>query len=177
MKEINLISSQKKSLFGFYRQAKLFRTIIIIFNLALVLVMGVFLSVYFNSTKKLKANEAKIGVLKNEIGKLNKKETYLATVDNRLKKIDGILKTNISASDFLTKIKDLFVEGYSFSSLEMSSQKQAKLTGSCFDNQCLSALYLKAEEMKEKRPFSEFVFSNVSRKSNEPFELGISLKN
>jgi len=177
MKEINLISSQKKSLFGFYRQSKLFKTIIIIFNLALVLVMGIFLSVYFNSTKKFKANEAKIGVLKNEIGKLNKKETYLATVDNRLKKIDGILKINISSSDFLTKIKELFVEGYSFSSLEMSSQGQSRLTGSCFDNQCLSALYLKAEEVKEKRPFSGFVFDSVNRKLNEPFAIGISLKN
>lgn len=177
MKEINLISSQRKSLIGFYRQAKLFKAVIIVFNLALVLVMGMFLSVYFNSTKKLKANEAKIGVLKNEIGKLNKKETYLATVDNRLKKIDGILKTNISSSDFLTKIKELFVEGYSFSSLDMSSRGQSRLTGSCFDNQCLSALYLKAEEMKGKRPFSEFVFNNVNRKLNEPFAIGILLKN
>lgn len=177
MKEINLISSQKKSLFGFYRQARFFRTAIIVFNLALVLLMGLFLSLYFDSTQKLKVNEAKIAVLKNEIGKLSKKETYLATVDNRLKKIGGILKANFSSSDFLTRIKELFVEGYSFSSLEVSSQKESKLTGLCLDNQCLSALYLKAEEMKEKRPFSDFVFSNISRKLNEPFTIGISLKN
>lgn len=177
MKEINLIDSQKKKGFGFYRHIKLFRTIIIFLNLALVLVMGIFLLIYLDSTKKFKANELKITALKTEIGKFNKEESYLITIDNRLKKIDGILKTRTSQTDFLTKIKELFVEGYSFSSLDIGDQKESRITGSCLDNQCLSLLYSKAEELKAKKSFSEFIFNDISRNLNNPFDIGIALKN
>ena len=177
MKEINLIDFQKKKLFGFYRNVRLFKTVVIFLNIVLVLVMGIFFVIYLDSTKKFKSNELKITNLKTEIGKLNKKESYLATIDNRLKKIDGILKTRVSQTDFLAKIKQLFVEGYSFSSLEISGQKQSKITGSCLDNQCLSLLYSKAEELKEKKSFSEFIFNNVNRRLGNPFEIGISIKN
>jgi len=176
MKEINLIDSQKKKLFGFYRQVKLFRTFVIFLNLVLVLVMGIFLLIYSGSTKKFKNNEFKITALKTEIGRFNKEESYLATIDNRLSKIDGIFKTRTSQTDFLTKVKELFVEGYSFSSLEINNQKQAKITGSCLDNQCLSLLYSKVEELKEKKSFSGFVFGSISRNLKNPFEIGISLK-
>lgn len=175
MKEINLIGGQKKKLFRFYRQIKLLKTAVVVLNFIFVLVMGGFLLIYANTAKTLKSNEAKIAVLKNEISKLNKRETYLAIADNRLAGIDGIFKDRLSQTGYLSKIKELFVEGYSFSVLETGSHKRAKLTGSCFDSQCLASLYAKAEELKENKAFSGFIFNDLSRKLNTPFEIGISL--
>jgi len=176
MKEINLIDFQKKKLFGLYRHVKLFRFVVIIFNLGLILTMLIFFGLFLSSSKRFKDNELKISNLKTEIGKQAKKESYLVTIDNRLKKIDDIFKARVSQTDFLARIKELFVEGYSFSFLEIKSQKTLRISGTCADKQCLSLIYSKAEELKERKVFSEFVFDEVSRNLDRPFEVGISLK-
>jgi hypothetical protein len=176
MKEINLIASQEKKLLGFYEQTNTLKKSIFGLNLILVVLMGVFFSFYLSTSYKMKSNEAKINALKKEITALNKKETYLIMVDNRLKEIDRVFKSKISQEQLLQKIRALFVPGFVFSSLNVSGLKQSKIVGQCSDSLCLSQLYDKAEELKQSDSFSEFTFNNVNLKINQPFEITISLK-
>lgn len=177
MKEINLISAQKKKLFGFYQQTKQIKTLVVIFNFLVVLLMGGLFLIYLNTTDQFKKNESKIKALSNEINFLNQKETYLVSIDDRLKQTSQILKTRTSKEELFTKIKKLFVPGFVFSSMELSGAGVGKIAGYCQDSLCLADIYSVAEDLKKQDPFTEFSFNGINWSPGNSFEITIALKN
>ena len=176
MKEINLINSQRNKLFGFYQKIKIIKTIVMGLDLLLLLVMGLVFLFYSISAKKLAANETKMGLIKEEINKLNENESYLIATNERIINIEAIAKASSPKADLFSLIKLFFVPGFSLTSLEVSSGKSSSIVGTCVDTQCLFNLNNKAEELKEKKFFSEFSIDNTSRKNTDPYEIKISLK-
>lgn len=176
MKEINLIGYQTKKFFGFDRQAKLLKNLILALDVVLVLVMAGFFALYLKTNREMKVSREKIQALKSEIAKLRENESYLLTINNRILEIESFLKSRVSETELFSEAKTLFVPGLTVSSIELGGSKTSVISGVCPDLQCLSNLNERLEDLKQKKTFSVLTFENMSRKAKEPIDVKISFQ-
>ena len=176
MKEINLIASQKIRLFDYYQKAKFFKFAVVVIDCLLVVLMALFLLFYSFTSAKFKSNTTKISLLKSEITKFAENETILSTIVNRAKAAEEILKPLVFKENLLEEVKTLFVPGFTLFSFEVGSENKIVFNGNCGDIQCLEVINEMAENLKQKKYFSDISIEDITKTKSGTYELKATLK-
>lgn len=133
---------------------------------------------YFFSkmNKTVSDNKSKILSIEKEISDLNKNESYLIMIDDRLKKIGKIMPNGNERKDIFDDIKYISVPGFTLADLEIKQAgKNVKIGVFCQDSQCLSNLNGRMEDLVRDKKYSAVFFPTISREETGRFNLTIEL--
>lgn len=173
-KQINLIGTSIRRSFDIEKIARKvapFSYGVLIISLiltSLTIIAFIFLG---SSSKK---NITKISSLKEEIKKLSMNESLLATIDDRTNIISSLFKSNFLKSDIFDDLNIILVPGFNISDFSLASGN-LKVSGACSDNQCLTNLNERLEDLKQGKKFSIITLPNVDRSANISYNLSLEI--
>lgn len=176
-KVINLINAETQKTFEFLRLKKKLGKLSVA-SVVLFLVVVSLTTFFLLATKAvIERNQSKIAILQQEIKSLDKNESYVVTIADRITQISSLLGSKRNLSDNMADLHPLMVPGFALSGFEMKSAKELLLTGFCADLQSLTNLQEKVEQLARKNLYQSIYYSQVTRLSDGHYDLILGLKN
>lgn len=174
--EINLIRAiTRRDLILLGLKSKIHKIASGILGLFILISLSV-LMIFFILSQKLSANETKISTLKGQIVKLEKNESYLTTISNRIETINSLLKTRSSYNKAIADFKLLLIPGFSPINLEIANNGNLTIIGECSDSQILATFGRTLEQIAESGKYSKIFIPLVSRGESQEYNIYLELK-
>lgn len=147
-------------------------TLVGIFVITTAITLGCFFWLNFQQ-KRL---DTKIGSFQSQIKSVEKMESFLVTIADRIGKINSFLKTKNSYMEEVSALSLLLVPGFKLESLEIAQEKGMKISGRCESLQSLTNFNERVEEVGEKKIFSQINYSQVRRILEGKYLVELTLK-
>lgn len=177
MKGINLISSSVSQDIGFNLARKFLNSAALVLGIAFLITGGIVFYFFYQSGLDIAKNNLTVSSLEKEILSLNKNESYLITVNDRLNKIQNILKGEKKMSELFADLKYISVPGFTLSSLELSSSaKLIKFNFYCQDSQCLSNFNARVEELVRDKKYAQILLPGLTRDQTGRYNISMEWK-
>lgn len=126
--------------------------------------------------QQYKTNEKKIAALREQIKALEKNESYLITITDRVKHVRTILDNRKTYAKTIEDLEKIYVEDLNISGLDFGSRGEMKVEGTCLNIACLTELNNNVEEIKAEKKYKEVLFETVSRTSSGGYNISLSFK-
>jgi len=175
-KEINLASGAAQQEIALQRTKRQVKKLAILILFGFVLIALVVLVGFLWFDHQLKANEAKISLLKNEINKYSKIESYLTVISSRTEQVSSLLVKRASYSQAINNVKLILIPGFAPERLEIAPEGGLKVGGSCRDNQTLNLFYANVKTLADEGNYKTVSYTDVSRDSKGGYRLNLELK-
>ncbi len=133
--------------------------------------------VLFVLGRQLSANEKTISSLKSGILKLEKNESYLITISDRIEAINLLLKNRQTYSKAIADLQSLLIPGFLPKELKIEKDGGLKIAGECSDLAFLTKYYNGAvEEVIKTGKYSQVIYPSVTRTKDGMYRLNLELK-
>ena len=174
--EINLTGEASKEdlLFQqFKRKSRHFAVFVLsLFALASFVV----LVALFILNRQMNANENNISLLKTGIKKYEKRESSLVIIANRIDAISSLLKTRTSYTKAIADLRLILTPDFIPQTLEIGSDGNLKISGSCPDSRALAAFDKTVEQLAQDGKYSKVIYPSVGRQESGGYSVSLELK-
>jgi len=175
-KDINLINQETQKNLLYLRFRNKIQKIAFFLSIFFIVLSLLVLIFYIYSGNDLKKKGEKTAVLKTEINKLSKNESYLFTINNRIGGVRKTLENQKKISKVVSNLIVLYESGFIYETLEISSSGTLELSGTCDNNQILSNVVNQIEKIKNDGLFSSIAYSKVTGSVNGKYILTLDVK-
>lgn len=143
-----------------------------VFILLSVMLLGVF--VYFDTVQK--TNKTKVASLENQIKTLDKTESYLTIIADRVKVVNQFLKDRKSYLSLMTDLQSLLVAGFSLNELDVGTNGALAIMGKCDSWKCLTNFNDKIDQINEKKKYARISYPSVDRLADGSYTIKINME-
>ncbi|RJR25453.1 hypothetical protein C4578_01460 [Candidatus Microgenomates bacterium] len=126
--------------------------------------------------QKFKNNGKKITALENQIKALEKNESYLVTIADRVRHVNSILESRKAYANSMQDLEKIYVEDLNITGLDFGAKGDMKIEGRCAGVACLTELNNKVEEIKAENKYKEIVFETVNRTVDGRYFINLDFK-
>lgn len=175
-KELNLIGTETKKTIKYQRLKKKVRNLVIVLTAVFLMVNVLIVSYFFMMKKKITNNNVRIKLLKDKVANLDKNESYVITITDRVDKISALIKEKKSFLKSITDLDSLTVSGFNLNSLSFDPSGNLKLTASCDNNQSLTDFNERLERASLQGLFSNIIYSSIGRSRIGKYDFSLELK-
>lgn len=145
-------------------------------GVASVVLGAAILVIFLKAKESYSKNDQTVKSLKAEIGKLNRNESLLLTVDNRLTRLASLSVSHKPKNELFSNLSLFLVPDFFLSTLEMKHRGEITITGVCLNLQCLSNMNSQLEKIVEEKKFAGVSFPGVDRTMTGAYNVNFELK-
>lgn len=175
-KQINLIYAEPKKALTLRKAKKQAKRVVVGLLVVFIVVSAAVLIFYLNWKRNFEKNQKTIQNLKKEITSLDKNESYLVTIANRVSTIHPLLEGKDPVGKTLSDIETLFVPGFDLTSLEITGQKEIKVYGFCKDLASVTDFNERLEQLKLQAQYQGTYYPEIYRLKDGRFTITIGIK-
>lgn len=175
-KQINLINAEPKRALTLRKVKRQARRIVAGLLVVFIISSVAVLVFYFNWKRNFERNQGTILNLKKEITSLDKNESYLVTIANRVSTIRPLLEEKDPLGRTLSDIETLFVPGFDLTSLEITGQKEMKMYGFCKDLATVTDFNEHLEQLKLQEQYKGTYYPEIYRLKDGNYIVTIGIK-
>lgn len=175
-KGINLISLEARKIAKEQKVKSKVKTASFSFVAFFIFVASLTIGFLLFLNQKDKSNVKKITALENQIKALEKNESYLVTIADRVKHASFVLNSRKSYSKTIEDLERIYVNELEITGLDFGASGDMKIEGRCFNLACLIELNNKIEEIKAEKEYKEILYNSVSRSSSGSYNVNLTFK-
>lgn len=177
MKEdINLISvvGRKDVLFQKIKKKAQFASYF--FLILFLILSGAIYFLFLSTNRVFNGNQEQISLLKTEIKKYEKNESYLITVTNRIDSIDKLLKSRKSYIKSISDLKKILIPEFSPLSLKVGGDGSLTVSGDCLGEGSLTKFDETVKKVFAEGKYSTVIYPSVGRTGDKKYSIILEVK-
>jgi hypothetical protein len=175
-KGINLISLEATKIAREQKVKSKVKSASLFFVIFFIVLAGLAFGLLIFFNQQYKNNEKKIAGLKEQVKSLEKNESYLVTIADRVKHVKTILDSRKTYAKTIEDLEKIYVAGLEVRGLDFGARGEMKVEGMCLNIVCLTELNNKVEEIKAEKKYQEVLFESVSRSAAGSYNINLSFK-
>lgn len=175
-KGINLISTEARKIAKEQKVKGKVKTASFAFVAFFIFVASLTIGFLVFLNQKYKSNDKKIIALENQIKALEKNESYLVTITDRIKHAKSVLDDRKTYSKTIEDLERIYVNELEITGLDFGAGGDMKIEGRCLNLICLTELNNKIEEIKAEKEYQEILYNTVSRSTSGSYNVNLTFK-
>lgn len=173
---INLIKLEAKKTVQLMRLRRRVKKLTLFFFFFFVLLSLLTFGALFLISNFSQKNQSKIAQLKGQIRSMEKTESYLVIIADRVKGVNLFLKNRHSYSRLLEDLQSLLVPGFSVKEMQIDNRGKLMISGYCRDLSSATALNEQIDKINQKKVYSKINYPSLARLSSGGWEVSLELE-